>query len=154
MSDERGKSLDVKDVVIRICPACGVVNPAGPSETCPHVQLARFDGLNDGMSTLLGNVAEARRRFTDLMNELRIKVLESIQDHEAEVETTHKANFNEVENLAQGHRKAPLLNLENTEPPPATPRKTRRRTRRPPQPPPVDPRQLELIAQEPAKGDA
>ncbi len=154
MSDENPKSLDIKDVVIRICPACGVVNPAGPSETCPHVQLARFDGLNDGMSTLLGNVAQARRRFTDLIDELRKKVLESIHDHEAEVETIHKANFNEVEDLTKEHHKAPLLNLENTDPPPATPRKTRRRKRRPPQPPPVDPRQLELIAQEPAKGDA
>ncbi|MCP4680084.1 MAG: hypothetical protein GY854_32245 [Deltaproteobacteria bacterium] len=153
MSDESTKSLDVKDVVIRICPACGVVNPAGPSETCPHVQLARFDGLNDGMAALLGNVAKARRRFTDLVDELRKMVLESIQNHEAEVETTHKANFNEVENITKGHHKAPVLNLENTEPPPATPRKKRRK-RRPPQPPPVDPRQLELIAQEPAKGDA
>ncbi|MCP4606961.1 MAG: hypothetical protein GY847_41695 [Proteobacteria bacterium] len=154
MSGDHTNSGDLKEAVVRICPACGVVNPAGPSETCPHLQLARFNGLDNGLALLLSQVAEARRHFVGLVDDLKLKVKQAIHCQQAEVETPRRARFSEVEALRPRPQPSPVLSLENPESPPVKHRETRRRTRKPAQTPPVDPRQLALIAQEPPKGDA
>jgi len=145
-------SLD--STVVRICPACGVVNPAGPSGGCPHLQLVRFDGVDDQLSDVLARVAEARRRYADLADELRRAVLDSVREGRAEVETTRKARATELADVIDSVDNG-ALHLTHPEPPrprkvKPKPRPRRKRTG----PPPVDPRQLELLAQSPPKGDA
>ncbi len=154
MTEPHTRSEDLKETVVRICPACGVVNPAGPSETCPHLQLARFNGVDDELAELLAAVAEARRRFASRSAELKHRVMGALRDGEAEVETPRKARFSEVENLRARPATSTELTLEHPEPPPSKTKEPRKRARKPIKPPPVDPRQLDLIAQEPAKGDA
>ena len=147
------KPDDLKEVVVRICLACGVVNPASPSDTCPHLQLARFDGLDNGLAELLGEVAKARRDFDELVGKLKARVFEALHNHEAEVVTSDKG-------LKSSARRPPQavptqsLRLENPEPVPAKPLRAKRKRSKPAKPLPIDPRQLELIAREPPKGDA
>jgi hypothetical protein len=143
---------DLDAAVVRICPACGVVNPAGPSEGCPHLQLVRFDGIGAELSELLADLARARRRFADLSALLKQLVMDAVRDGRAEVEATRKARASELESVTRLGEKASLA-LTPTEPPEAAKQKPRpRRKRR--GPPPVDPRQLDLLAQSPPKGDA
>ncbi len=144
---------DFQDAVVRICPACGVVNPAKPGESCPHLQLARFDGLDDKMIALLSEVAEARRHFATRLDELKNKVKQAINNREVEVETSQTGRYSDVETLGNPGGPVPPLALEHPEPP-ATTKASRRPGRRTSKPPPVDSRQLELIARQPPKGDA
>ncbi len=142
----------LEKTVVRICPACGVVNPAGPSDTCPHLQLARFEGLSTSLADLLAEVADARKTFTQAVAKLKETVKSSVRTHEAEIEATQSARSSQVEQLAPPMASdAPALALES--PPLPKPRKpAKRRKKRVPLP--VNPKQLELIARAPAKGDA
>ncbi|MDJ0763454.1 MAG: hypothetical protein QNJ97_10735 [Myxococcota bacterium] len=154
--DENNYPENLKKTVIRICPACGVVNPAGPSETCPHVQLARFDGISDALSELLDQVASARREFATLLTQLKEQVKSALRSQEAEIETPRKARPSEVDRLSPraGAPAVAALSLTNPERTPRRSARSHNKSQRPPQPASVDPRQLELIAREPPKGDA
>ena len=144
---------ELKDSVIRICPACGVVNPSGPSRTCAHLQLARFEGPDAALLELLGEVAEARVRFMEVSGRLSRAVHDAISKGEAEVIVTRKGRVSDIERLERPDRAPRALELES---PPAQkpPRPAKPRKRPPPTPPPVDPRQLELLAHTAPKGDA
>ena len=155
MTDKKNRQGDLKHTVVRICPACGVVNPAGPSETCPHLQLAKFEGIDDDLDDMLANVAKARSQYIQLANEVKKRVKLAVQNQEAEIETPRAMRPSELDALTPIPG-APLLVLENPEPPPPPkdpetkrPRKQKRQGL-----PMIDPRQLELIAREPPKGDA
>lgn len=151
MVGKRPRTGDLKDTVVRICPACGVVNPSGPSRSCPHLQLARYDGVDEPLGELIGRVAEARVRFDKLVEELKELVKQAARDGEVEIETTRKGRSSEVAEL---YSEPPPLSLVSPETSRSRPKTQRRSKRKPPQPPKVDPRQLELIAREPPKGDA
>lgn len=140
--------------VVRICPACCTVNPAGPSAACPHVQLVRFDGLSPGLAALLAEVAAARRAYNELNARLRNMVLDAVREGAAEVETAHKPRRPEAGEAPDAARAGgPGPARSGTDAPSAErgrPPAKRRRTGAPP----VDPRQLTLLAFSPPKGDA
>jgi hypothetical protein len=151
MANEKFSKVDLSKAVIRICPACGVVNPAGPSESCQHLQLVRFTGLDDDIIQQLTEVAQARSKFDELVSSLKAMVMHAVNTGTAEVVPTRTGKFSDVSRL-----RPPVgapLSLEHPKPPTESAPKKKPR-RRLPVPPPVDPRQLELIANEPAKGDA
>jgi len=147
--------VDLAAAVIRLCPACGVVNPAGPSAGCAHVQLIRFDGVPADLADLLARVAEARREYGDLSGRLREAALEAVRQGLALVETIAERGAAPGAGGRRPGRSAPA-GLELMSPPPARPRTAaepaapkRRRSL-----PAVDPRQLDLLARGPAKGEA
>jgi hypothetical protein len=154
MKKDGSKSGELSEVVVRICPACGIVNPSGSSQTCPHLQLARFDGLNNDLAELLGEVARARCNFDELLGKLKQEIKEALRKHEAEIETRKEAMKSAAEKPQRQPPQAPALSLENPKPLPANPPRAKGRARKAAQPPPIDPRQLELIAREPPKGEA
>jgi hypothetical protein len=142
--------------VVRICPACGVVNPGGPSVECPHLQLVRFDGVDPELGGLLAEVADARRQFVDLKALLKSTVLRALKDGRAAVETTSKAPASELETTPRSDADA-ALSLTHPEKPARSASRSRahaRARRKRGGQPAVDPRQLELLAQSPPKGDA
>lgn len=156
MTESIRETGDLDDVVIRICLACGVVNPSGPSDRCPHLQLARFDGVDDELAQLLAEAAEARRRFDEVAGVLKRRVRSAITDGKAEVEASSSALPRDME-PSKDRSSNLVLNLEPTRPKRAKPRETKKRPsgrRRRVHVPQIDPRQLELIAREPPKGDA
>ena len=155
MTGKKNRRGDLKHTVVRICPACGVVNPAGPSETCPHVQLAKFEGIDDDLDDMLAAVAKARSQYVQLAGELKLRVKTAVRNREAEIETPRMVRPSEIDALTPP-APASYLVLKNPEPPPPekTPDTKRLRKRKRRGPPMVDPRQLELIAREPPKGDA
>jgi hypothetical protein len=153
VSDWNKKDDDIRKAVVRICPACGVVNPSGPSRECPHVQLIRFDGVDEDLERLLDQVAVARREYTDLVKRLKAAVLLAAKEGTAMVETTRKASSGEIDRLpSQGDRGALQLTPPSAPRPDAPEKKPRKRRRK--GPPTVDPRQLDLLALSPPKGDA
>lgn len=154
MKSDDTKSDELKKVVVRICPACGVVNPSGPSPTCPHHQLARFDGLDDDFAQTLVEVARARSAFDELLGKLKQEIKEALRVHKAKIETRKEALKSAPDKSERHARKTPSLSLENPEPAAAKAAPAKRRTRKAPQAAAIDPRQLELIAREPPKGDA
>jgi hypothetical protein len=155
MTGKKNRLGDLKHTIVRICPACGVVNPAGPSETCSHLQLVRFEGIDDDLGDMLADVAEARSRYDQLAGDLKKRVKLAVRNQEAEIETPRKVRPSELDALKLGPH-APSLVLKNPDPPPppSVPETKRMRKRKLQGPPMVDPRQLELIAREPPKGDA
>jgi hypothetical protein len=156
MTGNKNRLGDLKHTVVRICPACGVVNPAGPSETCRHLQLAKFEGVDDDLGELLADVATARSQYAHLAGELKNRVKLAVRNQEAEIETPRKVRPSELDEL-QPDQGVPSLVLENPDPPPppkAAPETKRIRKRKLQGLPAVDPRQLDLIAREPPKGDA
>ena len=155
MAEKKITSEQLKDTVVRICPACGVVNPAGPSEACPHLQLARFRGVDEEFVVLLEEVAEARSRFVKLADKVKSRVRVALRNREAEIETPRRPIGKGMDSL-EPRSDIASFNLENPVAPPR-PRahETKRmRKRKTPEQPKIDPRQLELIAREPPKGDA
>lgn len=149
--------MDLGRTVVRVCPACGVVNPAGPSKDCPHLQLVRFDGVDDLLAATLGELAESRRRYTELLGRLKGRVLDAVRAGRAVVETPRRVRNRALDDLGQPAAPPARLNLTHPEPPPqpkpaaAEPGPRRRRRSGAPA---VDPRQLDLLAQSPPKGDA
>ena len=151
MNQEQLSPQELREVVVRICPACSVVNPAGPSESCPHVQLIRFDGIDESLAELLGKVAEARAAFNLLVSKLKTRAKDAVRSGEAEVETTRKGRVSDVKELTEAPAKP--LALENPEPAHQS-KNTRKPKRKTPVAAKVDPRQLDLLLREPPKGDA
>ena len=145
------KTADLETEVIRICPACGVVNPSGPSEACPHLQIVRFDGISHELEDLLKEVAGARRSYSDLVTTLKKTVIDAAKDGTAMVETSRKIQPGEVDELYPKTSEADHLSLTITK---SKAKKPKPRQRRRTGPPPVDPRQLDLMALSPPKGDA
>ncbi len=144
---------DLASAVVRVCPACCTVNPSGPSTTCPHVQLARFVGVDAALEGLLAEVAAARRTYTELNARLKAAVLEAVRDGTAIVETPRKPRGTLEESFAAARTDepahAPTGRAAGVQERPRTPAR-RRRTGAPA----VDPRQLTLLAYSPPKGDA
>lgn len=154
MPDKDSSEPCLDRTVVKICPACGVVNPAGPSGGCPHLQLVRFDGIDDGLGEMLSSVAEARRQYLELSDRLKREVRDAVKDGRAEVETTRRARASELEGVLDAMN-GDGLRLTHPDPPRRMPAKPKARPKRKRAgPPPVDPRQLELLAQSPPKGDA
>ena len=146
--EQKGKS-NLADTIIRICPVCGVVNPAGPSDSCPHLQLVRFEGIDESLEKLLQRVADVRVQYKELVTELRAHVMRAAREGDAHVEATQKGRVSEVETL----RKRPEpLSLTNPEPP--VPKTKQKHKQKKPAPPQVDPRQLAHLVREPPQGDA
>ena len=145
------KTADLETAVIRICPACGVVNPSGPSEGCPHLQIVRFDGIDRELEDLLAQVAGARRCYSDLVALLKKSVIDAARMGAAKVETSRKIQPGEVDELYPKTVKAKRLSLTVVK---SKAKKTKPRRSRRTGPAPVDPRQLDLLALSPPKGDA
>ncbi len=145
------KIADLETAVIRICPACGVVNPSGPSEGCPHLQIVRFDGIDRELEDLLAQVAGARRSYSDLAALLKKTVIDAAREGTAKVETPRKIQPGEVDELYPKTVKAERLSLTilKSKTKKAKPRRSKRTG-----PALVDPRQLDLLALSPPKGDA
>ena len=157
MTTGNHKSGELGKTVIRICPACGVVNPSGPSDTCPHLQLARFDGVDEEMTALLDQVAMARRRFVQLVDDLKSRVKNAVRVKEAEIETPSKMTPKDVEGLRSSPASSSRLTLENprsADTKSREPGRSSRTSRKRALQQRIDPRQLELIAREPPKGHA
>lgn len=150
MADNKYTTEELEHTIVRICPACGVVNPSGPSDTCPHLQLIRFDGVDQTLEELLERVAKVRVAYKTELDVLRVHVMRAAQDGEAEVLATRQSRFSEVSEL---HKKPEPLVLTNPTPPKNKEPKKRKQKKQP-QPKPVDPRQLALLAREPPQGDA
>ena len=154
MANEPEQNTGLKKTVVRICPACGGVNPAGPSEACPHHQLVRFEGIDDDLSAQIEKLAKVRNQFWSMVSQLRATVMHAAQTGRATVEVTHKGRVSDVDAL----RKAPTLPFQLSNPEPeVTPKAkppVRRKQKKSSPPKPVDPRQLALIAREPPQGDA
>lgn len=152
------KQGPLKDAVIRICPKCGVVNPAGPSETCPHLQLARFDGVDENFAALLAEVATARASFEELLKALKTRVRQAVHDRTAQIETPRgPMRHSEPQSAPAPQRKVSPLTLESPQAPaPPTAAPAQRRPLRGKRPPAstADPRQLELLVHQPPKGHA
>ncbi len=148
---KKEKTADLETAVIRICPACGVVNPSGPSEGCPHLQIVRFDGIDRELEDLLAQVAGARRSYSDLAALLKKTVIDAAKEGTAMVETPRKISPGEVDDLYPKTVKAERLSLTVVK---SKTKKTKPRRRRRTGPAPVDPRQLDLMALSPPKGDA
>jgi hypothetical protein len=157
MTESDQNTAELSKTIIRICPACGVVNPSGPSESCPHLQLAKFDGIDHSMVEMLEKLARSRREFSELLGELKRKVKQAINGGEAEVEASPSVRLSDIESLKPRTAPRPKLSLENPEPPSNPARATKPRGakgRKHVQPGKVDPRQLELIVRAPPKGHA
>lgn len=155
MSEEKVDKEDLLETVVRICPACGVVNPAGPSDTCPHLQLVRFRGIDGDLEQLLTRVAEVRRKHRALVDELRSHVMKAAREGVATVEVTQKGRLSDVDAL---RKRAKPLTLTHPEPkavkktPKLKPKPKRKQKKAGASQ--VDPRQLALLVREPPQGDA
>lgn len=152
MTRESDTETEFKATMVRICPACGTVNPAGPSDVCPHLQLVRFRSLDEPLAELLERMASVRNTYRDTLLELKFFLNQATRNGEAEVVAAHKATrISDVEAL---QRKGTPLSLTHPKvevkpkPPP------KRKQRKPPTPESVDPRQLALLVRETPKGDA
>jgi hypothetical protein len=146
---------DLAKTVVRVCPACCTVNPSGPSTTCPHVQLARFEGIGGELEALLAEVATARRTYNELNARLKAAVLEAVREGAAIVETPRKPGRSLDDSFGPAIEREQDLNLAPSErgsgsPERSRPAPRRRRTGAPA----VDSRQLTLLAFSPPKGDA
>lgn len=140
--------------MVRICLACGVVNPAGPTNGCPHLQSARIDGVDKTLNDLLTQVAEARRRYSEMSSQLKSWLTDALRDGRAEVKTMREAQASALEDGYE-HADTGQLRLTNPEAPASRTKKTRQRPRRARNTlAPVDPRQLDLLALSPPKGNA
>jgi len=152
VGDDKPQDDGIRNAVVRICPACGVVNPSGPSPECPHVQLVRFDGIGPELEELLDRVAGARRTYGELVKDLKGMVLQAAKEGTAEVEATLKARPSEIDRLAnRGSGEALRLTPPSARDPEPSPKPRKRRRKGPPA---VDPRQLDLLAMSEPKGDA
>ena len=154
MNNEKEKLLELSNTVIRICPACGVVNPSGPSDECPHLQLIRFDGVPQELESLLNEVAQIRHSYTEIITKLKKQVKLAARDGIGEVETPRKIKSSEIDSIYQSLKTKPLSLTHPTQRNKSHVKKHRLAKRKKTGPPAVDPRQLDLIAQSPSKGDA
>lgn len=149
------KEYELKEAVIRICPSCGVANPAGPSGGCPHLQLVRFNGVSESLEKMLGDVAVARREYASQVAKLKKEVMTQVRDGVASVETPHDIKASEVDGLYATAGKAGIFNLTHPEI-----KKSKQKRSTPPKKkkevgiPAMDSRQLDLLAQSVPKGEA
>jgi hypothetical protein len=149
------KEFRLGEVTIRICPACGVVNPQGPSDGCPHLQLIRFDGVAESLETLLTEVAFLRRAYVEKVAALKKRVLDAVQTGEGVVETPHRISAHEVDALYSraGRTTFSLSIPEQPKKKPEQPRAGRPKKSLPMKGI-MDDRQLDLLLREGPKGDA
>ncbi|MBN2804544.1 MAG: hypothetical protein JXR91_15735 [Deltaproteobacteria bacterium] len=99
METRKVKNYSLGNINIYICPACGVVNPAGPSNGCPHLQLVQFNGASEPLEDLIMDVAHARRLYAELTGTLKRVIMSHVQDGTAHVMTPHQVSESEVNKL-------------------------------------------------------
>ncbi len=154
MADEPDTELNLRETTIRICPVCGTVNPAGPSDSCPHLQLFRIRSLDEPLADLLERMAVARNQFRDLLGELKRYMNTAKREGRAEVVPAHKIlRFSDIEPIS----KKPAQPLTLTHPAAEEKSKAparKKSSRKAAEPEPVDPRQLALLILEAPKGHA
>ena len=157
MDTRDAKKYNLGKVTIHICPACGVVNPAGPSDGCPHLQVVRFSGVDESLEELVMEVAGARRKFQELAATLKRVVMARVQDGTATVETPRRVREGDLGKLySEAHDRPFMLTHPDEE------IKKVRSTSKAPRPRPkkrhptgpVDSPQLDLLAYSPSKGNA
>jgi hypothetical protein len=150
------KKYSLGKVTIHICPACGVVNPAGPSDGCPHLQIVRFDGVDESLEELIMKVAGARREFHELTTTLKRVVMARVQDGTASVQTPRRVRAGDLDKLYSEANDKPFM---LTHPDEEVKRIKSSGTIRPKQrkkqtAASLDSRQLDLLAYSPSKGSA
>ena len=154
METRDAKKYSLGQTTIFICPACGVVNPAGPSGGCPHLQVVRFEGVDERLEDLISEVATARRAYAEKTDTLKRIVMSHVQEGTASVETPHRITASEVDKLYSKAGKTPFTlthpGAENS-PKGTAPRKHRPTPRRTEK---MNARQLDLLAYSAPKGDA
>jgi hypothetical protein len=149
------RTYDLGDAIVYVCPACGTVNPSGPSSGCPHLQLVRFDGVSEKLEDLILETANARRQYGRQVEILRRAVMTHIQNGNATVETPHRASATDVERLYSSAGATPfsLSSPDASEGARKEKASTRSRSRSTSRSN-VDSRQLDLLAYSSPKGNA
>lgn len=157
MSAKNIKKESASSPGIRICLACGVVNPAGPSAACAHLQVAVFQTIYDDLEAMMTRVAQARRQYIELVDQLMNHAKKQIKKGDARIETSsERIRAHSTDGLPKKPAKpAPPLTLQSPKAPKNKP--ARRKVlspRRKRAGGVVDPRQLDLLVREPPKGHA
>jgi hypothetical protein len=154
MDRESDTELNLTETSVRICPVCGTVNPAGPSDACPHLQLFRFRSIDEPLVDLLERMAVARNQYRDVLIELKSYLNNAKRRGNAEVVPAHKVSrLSDIETV---HKRPPsplTLTHPNSDEREKIPAK-KKQPRRAAEPQAVDPRQLALLIREVPKGDA
>ena len=150
------KKYNLGKVKIHICPACGVVNPAGPSDGCPHLQVVRFDGVDESLEELIMEVAAARRKYQEKAGTLKRVVMARVQDGSATVETPRRVREGDVGKLYSeaNHRPFMLTHPDEEVKKVRHPGASRSKTRKKQPAATLDSQQLDLLAYSPSKGNA
>ncbi|MBN2717464.1 MAG: hypothetical protein JXX14_16560 [Deltaproteobacteria bacterium] len=156
MDTRDAKKYNLGNVTIHICPACGVVNPAGPSDGCPHLQVVRFKGVDESLEELIMEVAGARRKFQELAGTLKRVVMARVQEGTASVQTPRRVREGDLGKLYSEANSRPFMLTHPDE----EVKKikagngSRNKSRKKPPNAPMDSRQLDLLAYSPSKGNA
>ncbi len=156
MDTRDAKKYTLGKVTIHICPSCGVVNPAGPSDGCPHLQIVRFNGVDESLEELILKVAGARKQFHELTSTLKRVVMARVQDGTASVQTPRRVRAGDLDRLYSEANDKPFMLTHPDE------EVKRIRTTSTSRPKPkkkqsgasLDTRQLDLLAYSPSKGNA
>ncbi|MBN2531066.1 MAG: hypothetical protein JXR76_32070 [Deltaproteobacteria bacterium] len=157
METRDAKKYNLGKATIHICPACGVVNPAGPSDGCPHLQVVRFDGVDEALEELVMDVASARRHFQERAATLKRVVMARVQDGTATVQTPRRIRAGEVDKLYAEANDRPFMLThpdEVVKKVKVTSQSSRQKTRKKTTPQSLDSKQLDLLAYSPSKGNA
>ncbi|MBN2341094.1 MAG: hypothetical protein JXX29_04125 [Deltaproteobacteria bacterium] len=156
METRDAKKYNLGDVTIYICPACGVVNPAGPSDGCPHLQVVKFNGVDESLEELVMDVATARRKYGELAATLKRVVMARVQEGSASVETPRRVSAGEIDKLYSeaGNRTFELTHPEEKSAKNKISSKKSKGRKKPLSGGPLDARQLDLLAYSPSKGNA
>ncbi|MCK9521868.1 MAG: hypothetical protein M0R76_02345 [Proteobacteria bacterium] len=142
------------ETIIRVCPACGVVNPQGPSNGCPHLQLVRFNGVPASLETVLMDVATLRRAYVEKLSSLKQRVRDAVQTGEGHIEVPRQIRAQDVDTLYSKANDA-VFALSNPGMSSATPKADAPRARKSaPRSKPLDDRQLDLLLLAHPKGEA
>jgi hypothetical protein len=149
------KKYNLGEATIYICPACGVVNPAGPSNGCPHLQLVKFTGVNQPLEDLIMDVALARRKYAELTSTLKKVIMGHVQEGTASVETPLNVSETEVDKLyATAAQTSFSLTSPGTEQSPKGKSKRKKSKKSKSQQPLLNKTQLDLLAYSTPKGEA
>ncbi len=142
----------IQQPAVRVCPACGTVNPAGPSESCPHLQLVRFRTIDEPLSDLLERMAVVRNQFRELLLEFRMYMSSATKLGDAEIVAAHKSTkLSDIDGITQ---KTPQLILTYPEKTERSKSQISSKKKKKSSPPPVDSKQLSLLIHDMPKGDA
>ena len=156
MDTRDAKKYNLGKVTIHICPSCGVVNPAGPSDGCPHLQVVRFSGVDESLEELIMKVADTRRQFHDLTATLKRVVMARVQEGSATVQTPRRVRASDVDKLySEANAKPFMLTHPDEEIKKIkSPAPSRAKSAKKQKSSSLDSKQLDLLAYSPSKGNA